>query len=188
MNGSFELNGEVPQTHMTRETADFLEFAEFEWYEWVMFREKKVPYPNEKLTLGRYLGQSTNIGPTMTAKILKKNGWIVSRTTVHHITDELLNSPTHKVSRVEFDKAIEAIMGDSVAPKDFPTDVAFDLNEFQEMDQFSTPTHELYEDEHQAAVPSLDREDIKEELFDQYLNANVTLPKYGHMRAARVKR
>ena len=38
-NRSFELNREVPQTHMTRETADLPEFAEFEWYEWVMFRE-----------------------------------------------------------------------------------------------------------------------------------------------------
>ena len=53
-------------------------------------------------------------------------------------------------------------MGDSVAPADFPINVAYDLNEFQEMDQFSTPTHELYEDEQQAAVLSLDRKDIKE--------------------------
>ena len=55
------------------------------------------------------------------------------------------------------------------------------------MDKFSTPTHELYKDEQQADVPLLHREDIKEELFDQYLNANVTLPKDRHMHAARVK-
>ena len=79
-------------------------------------------------------------------------------------------------------------MGDSVAPADFPIDVAYDLHEFQKMNQFITSTHDLYEDEQQAAVPSLDREDIKEKLFDQYLNANVTLPKNGQMRAARVKR
>ena len=103
----------------------------------------------------------------MTAKILKENGRIVSRTTIHHLTDELLNSPTHKASHIEFDKTIEAIMEDSVAPADFPIDVAYDLNEFQEMDQFSTPTHDLYEDEQQADIPSLDREDTKEELFDQ---------------------
>ena len=103
----------------------------------------------------------------MTAKILKENGRIVSRTTVHHLADELLNSSTHKASRVEFDKAIKDIMGDSVTPADLPIDVAYDLNEFQEMYQSSTPTHEMYEDEQQADVPSLDREDIKEELFDQ---------------------
>ena len=107
---------------------------------------------------------------------------------VHHLTDELLNRPKHKASRVEFDEAIEAIMGDIVAPANFTIDVAYNLKEFQEMEKFSTPTHELYEDEQQAAVPSLDREDTKEELFDQYLNANVTLPKDGQMRAAGVKR
>ena len=52
-------------------------------------------------------------------------------------------------------------MGDSVVPADLPIDVAYELNKFQEMDQFSTPTHELYKDEHQAAVPSLERGDIK---------------------------
>ena len=153
VNGSFELNGEVPQTHMTGETADLSEFPEFESYEWVMFRDNKVPYPNGRLTLGRYFGPSTNIWPAMTAKILKENGHIVSRTTVHHLTDELLDSTTHKASRIEFDKATEAIMGDIVVPADFPINAAYDLNEFQEMDQFSIPIHELYEDEQQAAVP-----------------------------------
>ena len=38
VNGIFELNGEVPQTHMTGGTEDLSEFAEFEWYDWVMFR------------------------------------------------------------------------------------------------------------------------------------------------------
>ena len=128
-NGSFELHGQVPQNHMTGETADLSEFALFKRYEWVIFRDNKVPYPNEKLTLERYLGPSTNIGTAMTLKILKENGRIVSRTTVHHLTDELLNIPTHKYSRVEFDKAVEPIMGDSVAKSDFSIDVAYDLNE-----------------------------------------------------------
>ena len=99
------------------------EFAELEWYEWVIFRDNKVPYPNDKLTLGRYLGPSTDIVSAMTAKILKENRRIVSRTTVRHLTGGILNSPTHKASRVEFDKAIEAIMGDIFAPSDLPIDV-----------------------------------------------------------------
>ena len=68
VNGSFELNGKVTQTQMTGETADLSEFEEFEWYEWVMFRDNEVPYPNGKLTLGRYLGPSINIRPAMTEK------------------------------------------------------------------------------------------------------------------------
>ena len=43
-------------------------------------------------------------------------------------------------------------MGDSVEPAESPIDVAYEMNELQEMDHFSTPTHELYEDEQQAAV------------------------------------
>ena len=79
----------------------------------------------------------------MTEKILKEKGLIVYRTMVHHITDELINSPTHKASCVEFDKAIKVIMGDSVAPADFPINVAYDLHEFQKTNQFITSTHWL---------------------------------------------
>ena len=67
----FGLNGETPETMLSGETADISKFAEYGWYDWVKFRDTNVPYPEDKLVLGRYLGPSTDIGPAMTAKILK---------------------------------------------------------------------------------------------------------------------
>ena len=39
-----------------------------------MFRDFAVTYPDDKLVLGRYLGPSIDVGPALTAKILKANG------------------------------------------------------------------------------------------------------------------
>ena len=79
---SFGLNGETPGAMLTGEIADISDFAEFGWYQWVKFRDTVIPYPEDKLILGRYLGPSTDIGAAMTTKILKSNGQYVHRTTL----------------------------------------------------------------------------------------------------------
>ena len=56
---------------MSGETADISEFAEHGWYNWIKFRDTTVAYPEIKLVLGRYLGPSTDIGPSVTVKIIK---------------------------------------------------------------------------------------------------------------------
>ena len=78
----FSLKGQVPETVVSGETADISPFAIFKWYEWVMFRDTSVPFPEDKMILGRDLGPTIDIGPAMTRKILKDNGRVVYRTTV----------------------------------------------------------------------------------------------------------
>ena len=68
---------------MTGETADISPFCKLSFYEWVMYREdsKVVQYPDENPALGQYLGVAIDVGPAMTAKILKANGQVVYRST-----------------------------------------------------------------------------------------------------------
>jgi len=79
----YKLRGETPQTVMSGETADISPFCKLSFYEWVMYREdsKVVQYPDENPALGRYLGVAIDVGPAMTAKILKANGQVVYRST-----------------------------------------------------------------------------------------------------------
>jgi hypothetical protein len=46
------LKGEVPETLMTRSTADISELCEFEWYQWVYFRDQTASFPEEEEVLG----------------------------------------------------------------------------------------------------------------------------------------
>ena len=76
-NDIFSLNGQVPETVVSGETADISPFSPFKWYEWVMFRDTSVPFSNDQMVLGCDLGPTIDIGPTMTRKILKERGHLV---------------------------------------------------------------------------------------------------------------
>ena len=85
-NDIFVTNGQVPETIMKGSTADISHIAEFGWYDWVMFRDNIPSYPDDKLTLGRYLGPALDTGSALTAKILKSNGQFVCRWTLRAST------------------------------------------------------------------------------------------------------
>ena len=82
----YELQGEVPETIMTGQTADISNICEYVWYEWVMCLDKTSSYPDDKRTLGRYLGPAIDVGSAMCYNILKANGNIACRTTVRPLT------------------------------------------------------------------------------------------------------
>ena len=95
-NNVFELKCEVPRTVMKGETANIPHLCEFGWYDWVYFRDNAVAYPDDKWVLGRWLGPSTDIGPTLCAKILKENGMYVYRSSYRHLTEDEVNSPEER--------------------------------------------------------------------------------------------
>jgi hypothetical protein len=51
-NNIYLTNGKVPETIMTRSTADISHICEFSWYDWVMFRDNVPTFPDIKLISG----------------------------------------------------------------------------------------------------------------------------------------
>jgi hypothetical protein len=68
-NAIYAMGGEVPETIMKGGTADISQICKFAWYDWVMFRDtvNMIFFPNDRLTLGRYLGPAIDIGSALTA-------------------------------------------------------------------------------------------------------------------------
>ena len=64
----------MPQTIMTGQTADISQLFELKWYKWVKFYESATSFPNDKMSLGKHLGPLIDVGPAMTAQMLKSNG------------------------------------------------------------------------------------------------------------------
>ena len=83
---AYELKGEVPEKIMTGQTADISNIYEYDWYEWVMFLDNVTSYPEDRRTLGRYLGPAIDVGSSLCYKILKADGNISCRTTVRSLT------------------------------------------------------------------------------------------------------
>ncbi len=99
------------------------------------------------------------------AKILKSNGVFVCRSTLRHLTDEELHSPVHMDMRRQFDESIYLHLGPAAMPHDFPVE-----------DLTPDPT---YYDDTTTADPEYDDAEMTPETGDNYLSAELMLPKGG---------
>jgi hypothetical protein len=92
----YMLQGETPETVMSRETLDISQFCELGFYEWIMFREEPdhAQFPADNPILGRYLGPAIDVRPAMTAKILKLNGEVINQSMYCALTDVEIRGKT----------------------------------------------------------------------------------------------
>ena len=75
------LQGGVPETLMSGGTSNTSQFYEHGFYDCFMFRDEPIQYPDENPVLRRYLESAIDVGPKITAKIMKANGEVVHRST-----------------------------------------------------------------------------------------------------------
>jgi hypothetical protein len=95
----FGLEGQVPESKFKGETVDISTISEYDWYEWVKFRDTAAKFPVSKIQMGRDLGSTIDIGPSMVCKILKKNGSVMYRISFRPFTSDEIQSPTEKKER-----------------------------------------------------------------------------------------
>lgn len=169
----YRLDGQTPETIMTGETPDISHICEFAWYDWLMFKDR-ASFPSDDLVLGRYLGPAIDVGSALCAKILKSNGEIVYRSTYRHLTPEERESAVHKAQCERFDVGIFDAMGAPAIEADFP-----DLD--------ITPEFEEYEDDDGIeGSPDAEVEEPTPEASDNYLNAELMLPRGSDEARGRV--
>ena len=179
---------------MSGETSDISQFCEFAFYDWIMFRDQPVAFPDGNPVLGRYLGPAIDVGPALTAKILKANGEVVYRSTYRALTDKELANAAHVCRRVEFDLNILDKFGPETTPDDFPD---LDIPDTPELNPFDDVDYTGRDDEwvkrwraftgdgltgdadDEVPAPSLgvDVELPTPEAGDNYVNASLMLPR-----------
>jgi hypothetical protein len=71
-----------------------------------MFCDEPVHYPEDNPVLGRVLGIAIDVGPAMTAKLLKHNGEVVYWSTYCGLTYAEVINQAHIKLWEEFDEAI----------------------------------------------------------------------------------
>lgn len=114
----FGLEGQVPETIISGQTADISPFVELAWYDWVYWWSTNSSYPNLKEVLGRWLRSSIDIGPAMTAKILKSNGQVVHLSTYCPLTESEQQDHEEIKRRDQFDKDVEKRLGSAISNTD----------------------------------------------------------------------
>ncbi len=162
---------------MSGETADISQFCELAWYNWIMYCPGTIEYLDEPLRLGKYLGQTINVGPAMTAKILQQNGEVVYHSTYSPLTIENQANPSVQQSMATFDQIAEDFLGDNLTRA-----------EFEEVGIPDTPEYLPYadEDQNEKTFPDLD-EEVTPEAGDEYVQALVMLPCGSQMMRGTVR-
>ena len=132
---------------MSGEISDITTLHKFGWYQWVYFIDTSMTFPGDKLVLGRHCGPIIDVGPALTAKILKNNGQQVNRSTYSSLTPDELVKPNEIKARDEFCTSIRDKLGPTSSAEYFESDI-----------EVVTPTLDRYEDdeEHQTHMPELD--------------------------------
>ena len=178
-NDNYELQGQVPETILSGQTADISPFVEHPWYGWVKFYDHRSSYPEPREVLGRWLGPAIDIGPAMTSKILKSNGQVVYLSTFRGLTEDEMADRDETKLREEFDAKIKDKLGTPMAD-----------DTLKELDpDATTPEFELYEDDFEGTHEiTPDAEDVTPEEADNYVGAEVNLPLGGTVQAGRVIR
>ena len=171
------LNGQTPQTLVHPETPDISRIAEFGWYDWIWWHNHAAQFPIQKKTLGRYLGPTKDIGPVMTAKILKINGRIAFRSSFTAVSKVEMEDPKVKSAMADFDAKVLV----ALKSKKFMDETQVELD--------NTPKYPPYQDDWNqktpVAIPERDSYDIT--TYDPYIHAEVLLPHEGVNKPAQVR-
>ena len=84
--------GGVPKTVMMGDTADISTIAYHAWYDCIKFYDPfGKQFPEEKIYLVQYLGMAIDVGPALTAKVLKSNFEVVHCFTYRYLLLEQVN-------------------------------------------------------------------------------------------------
>jgi len=126
--------------------------------------------------LGRYLGPSIDIGPAMTAKILKSNGEVVHRSTYRELDAKERVDEEIKKKKEAHDKVAHERYGPAMTAKDLVDE------------DIETPAYDLYEDDDGERHEHCEEADVTPEEGDQYLNAQVLLQKGDGFKTGKVVR
>jgi hypothetical protein len=181
----YQLKCQVPETIMMARTSDISHICEYEWYEWLMYHEEKG-YPEDKAKLGRYLGPTEpGIGSVMSYYVLQYNGEVVTKRTIRKLTPQEQEDKTVLKEKQAFDEKVTRALGDPMLDQDL---VAVKASRGVKVTNAVTPEYEAYEDdqEYQKRIP--DADDLDPETYDEYILAQVQLPRDDEHRLGTVIR
>ena len=160
----FELYRMNPDTKISGETSDITIFCRFGWYQWVYFRDTYVTVPRYKLVLVRYCGPSIDVGPVLTAKIMRKNGQQVHRYKYRELTSYESVNPDDIKASDDFDTDIGEKLGHKASAKYFESYL-----------EIVTPTLDRYKDDKEKKTHMPEVDGITTEAMDNYIGAEIII-------------
>jgi len=167
-----ELNGEVPATLMTGETADISHLVEFSWYQYVWYLSPEGDN-FERLKLGRYCGMDFSIGSELCGRILSSNGKFVHRSSIYPLSPEDERSDQIKERKRLYEVSLKEALKQKYEPyKPDPDDPTYLADEAPD----HVPYQPINEDDPRPLPELAEADDAETEAFDKLITARVCIP------------
>ena len=163
-------------------TSDTSNFCQHAWYKWLKFRNTSIPFPDSKEVLGRYLGPSIDVGPAMTAKILKANGKVIHRSTYRSLTEQEWADEIETKDHQEFDEKVKVKLGQLMQASDLHDSSPDDMDDIEDM-----TAYDLYADDNGENHRHAHESNPTPEAGDNYVGAHVLLPHQDQMTSGLVR-
>jgi hypothetical protein len=165
----YALEGHTSYEATLGRTPDISSLTAFDFYDVMWYYDEVRQFPEPKRKLGRWPGEAHNFGQAMCYWILPASGKTIVCSTVQPITqDQLTKELKNDIKKL--DMSIAENIGDV-------NDIKYDLDDLPQevLQDIITPEYKPVAPEN--SMPEAD--DWDAEAYDQYISAEVRLPKDG---------
>jgi hypothetical protein len=165
-NDLYGAHGRTPHEIVTGNTPDITEYVEFGWFDPIYYYDD-TPFPDPKCAIGRWLGVAHRVGQALCYWVLTITGSVIARTTIQKMSNDELISQSKEL--LTFDaKTLESLSSNDNCRYEVTT-TGEDLD-----------AQDLYHDTNmnmvtEGGMPDID--DFPGDAYDNYINAQVMLPR-----------
>ena len=154
-------------------TPDISSLLPYDFYEHVWYLDQTSEFPQPKRKLGRWLGEAHNFGQAMCYWIMSETATPIVRSSVQPIPKEDLELDELKAQINALEEKIKARFGESPSDDSIHT---YSLDDSEELlPDHVTPEYAPMDPE--SKMPEAD--DWEPEAYDEYISAEVRLPRDG---------
>ena len=175
----FALEGRTPYEAIYNHTPDISSLCKYDFYQPVWYYEPNK-FPEEKRLMGRWLGEAHKTGQAMCYWVMTKTRKPIAWSSVQPVLDSELSIEVVQSELRALDEAISSKLAYPSETDNF--ELPDYLEHLEDFDQETTPYYDPYEPE--ARMPEAN--DFTTEEYDNYIAAEVMLPKGDNMVLGKV--
>jgi len=171
----YQLEGRTPFEAVMGNTPDISSLVSHDFYDYVWYYDQTPEFPAPRKKVGRWIGEAHSFGKAMCYWILSKNAEPIVRSTIQAIPEDELTTEDFKTQVQLLDDKISSKFGEPPSEDSIHTYNLDNPND-EEGPEHITPEYVPVDPE--CKIPDADQ--WEPESYDQYIAAEVRLPKDGN--------
>jgi hypothetical protein len=171
----YQLEGRTPYEAVMQNTPDISSLLPYDFYDYVWYYDQTVDFPESKRKPGRWLGEAQSFGQALCHWVMSDTAAPIVRSSVQPIPHEDLNSAELQIQLKALDDKIKERFGQAPSEDSIHTYSLNNLGDDDDIPDHVTPAYAPIDAE--SNMP--DADDWEPEAYNNYISAEVRLPKDG---------